>query len=46
MDEKLSELLNVCRLLVEAKELDMADSAIVYYIDQIAAVLQKIDKKV
>jgi len=31
-------------ILVEAKRLRMADSAIVYGIDQIAAVIRKIDK--
>jgi len=42
--QNLNELLTACRFLVEAKRLRMADSAIVYGIDQIAAVIRKIDK--
>jgi len=40
----LDELLKACRLLLEVKRLRMADSAIDYSIDQIAAVIRKIDK--
>ena len=42
--QNLNELLTTCRFLVEAKRLRMADSAITYGIDQIAAVVRKIDK--
>ncbi len=39
----LDELLKACRLLVEIKQMKMADSAIAYGIDQVAAVIRKID---
>jgi hypothetical protein len=42
--QNLNELLKACQLLVEVKRLNMADSAIVYGIDKIAAVIQKIEK--
>jgi len=42
----LDELLKACRFLIEAKRIEMAKSAIDYGIDQIAAVLRKIDKVV
>jgi hypothetical protein len=42
--QNLNELLKACQLLVEIKRLNMADSAIVYGIDKIAAVIQKIEK--
>ncbi len=41
--QNLNDLLKACRFLINAKRLQMADSAIVYSIDQIAAVLRKID---
>jgi len=40
----LDELLKACRLLLKVKRLRMANSAIDYSIDQIAAVIRKIDK--
>jgi hypothetical protein len=42
--QNLNELAAACRWLVDAKKLDVADLAIDYGIDKIAAVLQKIDK--
>jgi hypothetical protein len=42
--QNLNELLKACRFLVEVKRMKMADSAIAYGIDQIAAVIRKIDK--
>jgi len=41
--QNLNDLLKACRFLVNAKGIQMADSAIAYSIDQIAAVLRKID---
>ncbi len=42
--QNLNDLLKACRLLLEVKRLRMANSAIDYSIDQIAAVIRKIDK--
>lgn len=44
-EQDICDLLKACRWLVEAKRLKMADSAISHGIDQIAAVLRKIDTK-
>jgi hypothetical protein len=41
--QNLDELLKACRFLVDVKRLKMADSAITYGIDKIAAVIRKID---
>jgi hypothetical protein len=42
--QELNELLTACRWLVDAKKLNMADSAITHGISKIAAVINKIDK--
>ncbi len=42
--QNLNDLVKACRFLIEVKRLKMADSAIDYSIDQIAAVIHKIDK--
>ena len=42
--QNLNELMKACRFLLEIKRLRMADSAVTYSIDQIAAVIRKIDK--
>ena len=44
--QNLNELLTACRFLVEVKRMKMADSAIAYGIDQVAAVIRKIDRVV
>jgi len=41
--QNLNELLTACRFLVEAKRIGMAESAINYAVDQVAAVIRKID---
>jgi len=42
--QNLNELLTACRFLVDAKKLNMADSAVTYGISKVAAVINKIDK--
>jgi hypothetical protein len=42
--QNLNDLLKACRFLLEVKRLRMADSAVDYSINQIAAVVHKIDK--
>ena len=42
--QHLDELLKACRFLVEVKRLGMAESAINYAVDQVAAVIRKIDR--
>jgi len=42
--QNLNELLIACRFLVEAKRIGMAESPINYAVDQVAAVIRKIDK--
>jgi hypothetical protein len=42
--QNLSELLRLCRFLIDAKKLKMADSAISYGIDMIAKVVRKLEQ--
>jgi hypothetical protein len=42
--QNLNDLVKACRFLIEVKRLEMAESAISFAIDQIAAAVRKIDR--